>query len=365
MCSANAWRSPIAEALLKKLRPDIEVDSAGTYAYRKVIEEVRDFLAREDADHYVKKVPEDLDSKQLNEYGLIIVMEPKHKNVVLSKCPECRSKVILWNIADPIKLPPGYGEKIFRQLKQKVKELAESLKVDEMWKVELKDNREVTLRFLTVDDKNGLYRMFSSMSDEALRWSMAPCTIERIQRWINNIQNLISLVAEYKGKWMWLWNTIDRDTRYILTSMITEKRKLNDARRVFQKAKAVGKSKPKAVVTDWLQAYHRAFNKEFFTLRNPRTKHIRMPRFVDRVNNNLVERLNGTVRERDKVMRGFKTLESAQQIIKGFRAYYNFIRKHQSPNGKTPAEMAMMDIQLGRNKWMNLIQKASNARKPS
>ena len=58
-----------------------------------------------------------------------------------------------------------------------------------------------------------------------------------------------------------------------------------------------------------------------------------MPRFVDRTNNNLVERLNGTVRERDKVMRGFKNEESAQQILEAFRAYYNFIRKHQSLKG--------------------------------
>jgi len=69
-----------------------------------------------------------------------------------------------------------------------------------MWKMELKDKREVTLRFLKADDKNGLYHLFSSMSDEALEWSMAPYTIERIQRWINNIQNLIPLVAEYKNK---------------------------------------------------------------------------------------------------------------------------------------------------------------------
>ena len=72
--------------------------------------------------------------------------------------------------------------------------------VDEMWKAELKDKREVTLRFLTVDDKNRLFQMFSSISDEALKWSMAPYTIERIQRWINNIQNLIPFIAEHEGK---------------------------------------------------------------------------------------------------------------------------------------------------------------------
>jgi RimJ/RimL family protein N-acetyltransferase len=70
----------------------------------------------------------------------------------------------------------------------------------EMWKVKLKDDREVTIRFLTVDDKDGLFHMFSSMSDKALEWSMAPYTIESIQRWIDNIKNLIPLVAEYENK---------------------------------------------------------------------------------------------------------------------------------------------------------------------
>ena len=117
----------MAEALLKKNRPDIHVDSAGTYAYHKVIDEVKDFLTREDAEEYVKKLPDSLDSKQLNEYDIIVVMESKHKEAILSRCSECQSKIVVWNIDDPIKLPPGYGEKIFNQIRHKVKELAESL----------------------------------------------------------------------------------------------------------------------------------------------------------------------------------------------------------------------------------------------
>ena len=70
----------------------------------------------------------------------------------------------------------------------------------EMWKLKLKDDREVIVRPLTVEDKNGLFQMFSSMSDKALEWSMAPYTMEVIQRWINNIENLIALIAEYNKK---------------------------------------------------------------------------------------------------------------------------------------------------------------------
>ena len=67
-------------------------------------------------------------------------------------------------------------------------------------KVMLEDGREVTVRFLTIEDKEKLLEMFSSMSKEALRWSMTPYTREVIERWMNNIQNLISLVAEHDNR---------------------------------------------------------------------------------------------------------------------------------------------------------------------
>jgi len=169
------------------------------------------------------------------------------------------------------------------------------------------------------------------------------------------------MAINVKGKWMWLWNVMDKETRFMLASLISEKRQIEDARTVFQKAKATGKSKPEKVVTDGLHAYEDAFKKEFFTLRKPRTKHIRMPRFIDETNNNIIERLQGTVRERDKVMRGFKKEESAQKILDGFRAYYNFIRPHQALQGKTPAEKANIILNLKGNKWIGLIRKASSS----
>lgn len=133
-----------------------------------------------------------------------------------------------------------------------------------------------------------------------------------------------------------------------------------DARKPFAKAKQTAKGKPQVMVTDGLHAYIDAFKKEFFTLRNPRTKHIRKPRFIDRTNNNIVERLQGTIRKREKVMRGLKTERTAKAMIEGYRAYYNFIRPHQSLNGKTPAEMANIDLGLERNKWLSLIKISKN-----
>jgi len=128
VCSGNAYRSPVAEALLKKFKPEIDVDSAGVNPpLIPISKAVRKFLAKEKAGQYLKEVPEVLDSKQLDQYDLIIVMEPKHKVVVLSRCPKCENKIVVWNIYDPYFSPNEYTEKIFEQIRRKVKELADSL----------------------------------------------------------------------------------------------------------------------------------------------------------------------------------------------------------------------------------------------
>ena len=127
VCSGNAHRSPLAEALLKKLRPDLQVDSAGIHVSIPISEQAKIYLARENAEQHLKNVPESLESKQLNDYDLIIAMEPRHKDAVLSRCPECADKILVWNIEDPYFLPQEYGEKIYEQIRQKVKELADSI----------------------------------------------------------------------------------------------------------------------------------------------------------------------------------------------------------------------------------------------
>jgi transposase-like protein len=121
------------------------------------------------------------------------------------------------------------------------------------------------------------------------------------------------------------------------------------------------KADPQYVVSDGLPAYARAFKKEFFTLKKPRIQHIRKPRFIDFTNNNIAERLNGTVREREKVMRGIKSDETAEELMNGLRTYYNFVRPHMSLKGKTSAEALGLNLELGENKWISPIKKASGS----
>jgi transposase-like protein len=70
--------------------------------------------------------------------------------------------------------------------------------------------------------------------------------------------------------------------------------------------------------------------------------------------NSKVERLHGTIREREKVMRGMQTRETAQKVVDAMKINYNFVREHSTLH-KTPAEKAGIKL--------NLIRLAANKEK--
>ena len=60
----------------------------------------------------------------------------------------------------------------------------------------LKDGRTVLIRRFQEEDKERLFQMYESLSDEAVRWGMPPYTRERIERgWLSGLQNVIAFVA--------------------------------------------------------------------------------------------------------------------------------------------------------------------------
>ena len=155
------------------------------------------------------------------------------------------------------------------------------------------------------------------------------------------------MMVNVNGSWNYLWNGMDETTRFQLASVESKERKVNVARMVFQRAKKVsGGRTPKYMVTDGLGAYKRAVNKEFPTNYHE-TEHLWNVGLQHHPNNNHVERLHSTIRQREKVIRALKTKETP--IIKGHRLYYNFIKPHEGLKGKTPFEMTGIEIEG--NKW--------------
>ncbi len=170
------------------------------------------------------------------------------------------------------------------------------------------------------------------------------------------------MMIDIDGDWFYLWNIMDEFTRFHLASVISKGRKVENARNAFQVAKKRSHGdKPRCVVTDGLQSYKKAINKEFHTVKKE-TIHIgnvgiRGKCFKNaKFDNNLVERLQGTVRDRNKTQRGLKSEESI--FVKGHQLYYNFIKPHEGLNGYTPAHFANIYLKLGDKKWENLLLKA-------
>jgi putative transposase len=59
---------------------------------------------------------------------------------------------------------------------------------------------------------------------------------------------------------------------------------------------------------------------------------------------NVIERFQGTLKDRTKVMRGFKKPATAQHILEGWLVYYNYLRPHESLNDATPAQVAGIEL---------------------
>lgn len=76
----------------------------------------------------------------------------------------------------------------------------------------------------------------------------------------------------------------------------------------------------------------------------------------DYFDNNLIERLQDTIRERNKTQRGLKDRYSL--FVRGHQLYYNFIKPHESLYGSTPANMAGINLNLKEKRRKNLLMQS-------
>jgi transposase-like protein len=166
-----------------------------------------------------------------------------------------------------------------------------------------------------------------------------------------------------KRYYQWIWNVMDGKTRYLLACQVTEERYVEDARKALKQAKDIASTRPDAIVTDGLQAYKDAVKAEFYDItaqiQNP---HLRLKDFETHPNNNILEQLNGTFRERTKVIRSFDSPIGAVEFAVGMQTYYNYIRPHQGIGGLTPAQMAGIPLNLTGNRWMTMIGLATEGK---
>ncbi len=151
------------------------------------------------------------------------------------------------------------------------------------------------------------------------------------------------MVVRAGGEKLWIWTVMDGRSRFILASHVSKTRSLTEARKVFREAKRnAGGCEPLAVITDGLPAYLRAIDDTF----GMRTRHSVSGSVAGSPNNNLIERLNGTIRERTKVLRGMKSRKTTEELLEGWTVHYNYFRPHESLRDRPPAKVAGVDYTL-------------------
>ena len=175
--------------------------------------------------------------------------------------------------------------------------------------------------------------------------------VPRVGDWVRADE----IVIKVAGKRPYVFASMDDDTRYWIAQEMSETKFQHNADNLLRMTKGqIGKT-PKVFKTDGLPAYARS-SRKVFGKKTLHVRHIHLAGKRDRDNNNKMERLNGEIRDREKVFRGLKKFNTP--IFAGMRTYYNFTKKHGALKGATPADAARIRVD-GRNRWKTIIQNAA------
>jgi putative transposase len=180
--------------------------------------------------------------------------------------------------------------------------------------------------------------------------------LDKITPQVSDTWRADELYLKVRGNMKYLFALMDDETRYWIAQEVAETKYTHDARSLLRVANQIAGKKPLTLITDGSHAYSEAFMKQYWQQEPPKPEHIRHIRIQGDLNNNKMERLNGEIRDREKVMRGLKQEETP--ILKGYQIFHNCVRPHEALDGKTPAEACGIKV-LGKNKWLTLIQNAS------
>lgn len=180
-------------------------------------------------------------------------------------------------------------------------------------------------------------------------------------------------VVNIDGKNEYLWNVLDHETRFALSTHISHDRSLRNTRIPIARAKRATPDRPTDVFTDGMNTYPEAISKELGRRSTPFddpkqlkghaswfTPHRRVPSIRAKLSNNRIERFHGTEKQRFKVMRAFDGVPGASALSEGHRVHYNLVREHEALD-MTPGEAAGIPLPESM-RWKAIIEKASRAR---
>lgn len=203
------------------------------------------------------------------------------------------------------------------------------------------------------------------------------CYSKRLKRFLRKLRPEVSgrihideVVVKVKGRKHYVLHAVDSRSKYCFEGSLERHRDTGTydgffrrlkrclggrVRGVFRREKHKPAMRRKLVtfVSDKWWSIRRAFNRYFYRIaRLVFGVPIACKRFGLRFNNNPVERHNQDLKQRYKVMRGFKRFSSAKAFVRLYTVIYNFVRHGRR---ETPAHRAGVWPGLGRNRLADLI----------
>jgi transposase-like protein len=173
----------------------------------------------------------------------------------------------------------------------------------------------------------GIYNWIRRFSQEAID------RVKDFQPVIGDTWIADETVLKVGGRNVWFFDVIDEKTRYLLASRLTESRTTKDAALVMNEAKRKAGKSPKRIITDKMGAYINGIEMVF----GADTKHIQSKPFTDVNSTNIIERFHGTLKDRTKVIRGFKNMNTARLLTQAWLVHYNFFKEHETLGNIPPA----------------------------
>lgn len=160
--------------------------------------------------------------------------------------------------------------------------------------------------------------------------------------------------VRFNGNQNWLWNLMNQGNKFLISSRFTVQRWNKYSDQILSEGKSKTSQAPDNIQTDGFRAYDGSIKRVF----GNEMKHIRHANLKSKPNMNIIERVNGTCKDRLKPTRGFRNVYTANQLWPLWIIYYNFIKEHHGLNMNTPAESCGIKLNLNKNKWLSLINKS-------
>lgn len=170
---------------------------------------------------------------------------------------------------------------------------------------------------------------------------------------VGDVWNADELFTSVRDETMYFFSLMDGSTRFCPSYDMGDRKDGYNAECLLETGMARAGKIPRVLVSDSLPSYGSAFDAAIVPkARNQECRHIGEARLRGKKNNNIEKRLNGTFRDREKILRGVKKADTP--TMSGFVMHYNFVRPHMGLDGRTAARIKI----VGRDKWMTIIGNA-------